>query len=71
MQFQLRVGNVGGGRVFTLHGFGITNKMAVREYRHRAVHHVGRADGALERAVRPKTAVITAGGLVCRRTVDV
>jgi len=39
--------------------------MAVREHQHRAVHHVSRPDGALERTVpvRPKTAVITTGGV--------
>jgi len=74
MQFQFRVGNDGGGRSFTLHGLGrfgaeteyrITNKMAVREHRHRTIHHVGRADGA----VRPKMTVITTGRVI-PRTLD-
>jgi len=66
MQLQFRVGNDGGGRSF-VHvtrircGNGITNKMAVREHRHRAIHHVSLADGALERSVRPKITVITTG----------
>jgi hypothetical protein len=53
MQFQFRVGNDGGGRSF-VHvtrircGNGITNKMAVRKHRYRAVHHARRADGAMK-----------------------
>jgi len=39
--------------------------MAVREHRHRAIHHIGHADGA----VRPNISMITTGRVILR-TLD-